>query len=124
MDSEQRSSAGLENLPTQSQEVLQGASFMEAGHRFTLLKTPARVLEGSLFYVYPPVSVEGRSSHYLVASFGLETILGNLNYAVFLGDKDGNVLPSWPCAFDQDDFVRNGTEQPLPCGDFLIDHMD
>jgi len=124
VDSKQCSGASVSSFLTESQGALQGASFIEAGHRFTRLSTPAQVLEGSLFYVDPPVSAEGQSSNYLVASFGLETTLGDLNYAVFLGDKNGNVLPSWPCAFDQDDFVRNGTEQPLPCGHSLIDHMN
>lgn len=68
-----------------------------------------------LFHVTPSVSIGDAESNYLVASIGMESVLGtDLTFAVFLGDTDGSVLQDWPCAYSAEEFVFGGIEQPVP----------
>jgi len=82
------------------------------GHVLTKIGQAEGVMQGSLFHVDPAVEVDGQKSEFLVASLGLTFLMGDLNFAVFLSDKDGITLGS--CAYDEEEFVCQGVEQPIP----------
>jgi hypothetical protein len=55
--------------------------------------TPVEGYGGALFRIEPPMPLEdGRLAHYVINSWGLETILGDENYNVFPADETGRVL--------------------------------
>lgn len=94
------------------------------GHTLTKIGSAEGVLQGVLFHVTPSVSVDDAKSNYLVASLGLESVLGtDQTFAVFLGNKGGEVLPGWPCAYSAEEFVCSGIEQPVPWVMDLIGYL-